>query len=133
MPNSIVLDSYALIAFLKQEPGYKAVAQWLTQAKDNTVRLGVSVVNLGEVWYRAARWRSPADADQIVQNLRALEIEVVEADWALTQVAAHYKMRGNIAYADCFAAALAKLWDAPLVTGDREFKQLQSEIKILWL
>jgi predicted nucleic acid-binding protein len=133
MPNSIVLDSYAVIAFLKKEPGYKSVAEWLAQAKDGSARLGISVVNLGEVWYRAARWRSPKEADQIVQSLRALEIEVIAADWALTQIAAQYKTLGNIAYADCFAAALAKHWNAPLVTGDREFKQLQSEIKILWL
>jgi len=35
--------------------------------------------------------------------------------------------------ADCFAAALAKIRKAELVTGEPEFKQVESEIKIFWL
>jgi len=38
-----------------------------------------------------------------------------------------------MSYADCFAAALAKLHKAELVTGDKDFKQVESEIKILWI
>jgi predicted nucleic acid-binding protein len=36
-------------------------------------------------------------------------------------------------YADCFAAALAKLRKAELVTGDKEFRQIEDEVKIQWL
>ncbi len=35
--------------------------------------------------------------------------------------------------ADAFAAALAKIKNAELVTGDPEFKTLEKEIKINWL
>jgi hypothetical protein len=35
--------------------------------------------------------------------------------------------------ADCFAAALAKQRRVELVTGDKEFKQVEKEIRILWL
>lgn len=34
---------------------------------------------------------------------------------------------------DAFAAALAKLKKAELFTGDREFKVLEKEIRIIWL
>jgi predicted nucleic acid-binding protein len=60
-------------------------------------------------------------------------VEIVEADWNLTRQAAAFKANGNISYADCFAAALAKLKKAELVTGDKEFKALEGEIKIVWL
>ena len=36
-------------------------------------------------------------------------------------------------YADCFAAALAKLRNAELITGDPEFKEVEKEIKVSWL
>jgi hypothetical protein len=37
-------------------------------------------------------------------------------------------------YAGCFAAALAKIKNAELVTGDREFKVVENELKkIGWL
>jgi predicted nucleic acid-binding protein len=51
----------------------------------------------------------------------------------MTQIAARFKVAGGISYADCFAAALAKSKDAPLVTGDREFEQLKNEIEIIWV
>ncbi|HOW64450.1 MAG TPA: PIN domain-containing protein [Candidatus Paceibacterota bacterium] len=39
----------------------------------------------------------------------------------------------KMAYADCFAAALAKAENAELVTGDPEFKEVEKEIRIAWL
>lgn len=38
-----------------------------------------------------------------------------------------------MSYADCFAAALAKLRKAALVTGDKDFKQVEDEIKVHWV
>jgi predicted nucleic acid-binding protein len=38
-----------------------------------------------------------------------------------------------MAYADCFAAALARLRNAELVTGDPEFKEVESKLKVAWL
>jgi len=38
-----------------------------------------------------------------------------------------------MSYADAFAAALAKMKKAQLVTGDKEFKALEGEIKIIWI
>jgi predicted nucleic acid-binding protein len=45
-----------------------------------------------------------------------------------------FKATKKMSYADCFAAALAKINNAELVTGDREFKIVESELKkICWL
>jgi predicted nucleic acid-binding protein len=38
-----------------------------------------------------------------------------------------------MSYADCFAAALAKERKSDLVTGDKEFKQVEGEVSIRWL
>ena len=62
-----------------------------------------------------------------------MAIEIVETDWTLTRQAAVFKANGNIAYADCFAAALAKNNKAELITGDKEFRILVGEIKISWM
>jgi predicted nucleic acid-binding protein len=47
--------------------------------------------------------------------------------------AAIYKASGGLPYADAFAAALARLRKAELVTGDPDFKRIEQEIKIFWL
>jgi predicted nucleic acid-binding protein len=38
-----------------------------------------------------------------------------------------------MSYADCFAAALAKQRSVELVIGDKEFKQVEGEIEVMWL
>ena len=128
-----VLDSYALMAFFEDEPGADVVRGLIQKAVESDANLLMSVVNLGEVWYSIARTNSPELADQYVHEIKGLGIEIVDIDWILTRQAAAFKANGNISYADCFAAALTKIRKAELVTGDKEFKALEGEIKIYWL
>jgi ribonuclease VapC len=128
-----VLDSHALMAFFEDEPGADLVRDLILKAEENKVNLLISVVNLGEVWYSIARTNSPEVADQYIGEVNGMAIEVVDVDWQLTRQAAAFKFNGNISYGDCFAAALAKLKKAELVTGDKEFKPLEGEIKISWV
>jgi predicted nucleic acid-binding protein len=65
-----------------------------------------------------------------------MQIELVPVDGddlELVRQAAAFKATRKMSYADCFAAALAKIKNAELVTGDREFKQLARDVKIHWL
>jgi predicted nucleic acid-binding protein len=65
-----------------------------------------------------------------------LTIEIVGVDdknLELVRQAAVYKATRKISYADAFAAALAKIKNAELITGDREFEQVEDDIKIGWL
>jgi len=128
-----VLDSYALMAFFGDEPGADIVRDLILKAEENKVSLAMCVVNLGEIWYSIARTNTPEVADQYIGEIRGMAIEIVDVDWQLTRQAAVFKKEGNISYADCFAAALAKNRRAELVTGDGEFKPLDGEIKISWL
>ena len=131
MPTK-VLDSYALMAFFEDEPGADFVRGLLLQAEEGDINLLMSVVNLGEVWYSIARTNSAEIADQYTQEIMGMAIGIIDIDWQLTHQAAAFKVNGNIAYADCFAAALAKTRKAELITGDEEFKVLGDEIKISW-
>jgi predicted nucleic acid-binding protein len=128
-----VLDSYALMAFFEDEPGADFVRELIRKAVEGDTNLLMAAVNLGEVWYAIARNNSPEVADQYIHEIKGMGIEIVDADWNLTRQAAAFKANGNISYADCFAAALAKLKKAELVTGDKEFKPLEGEIKVAWV
>jgi len=128
-----VLDSYAVMAFLEDEPGADLVRGLILKAEEGSVKLLMSVVNLGEVWYSIARTTSPETADQYAREIQGMAVEIVDADWQLTRQAAAFKAGGNIAYGDCFAAALAKNRKAELITGDNEFKAVEGEIKISWI
>jgi predicted nucleic acid-binding protein len=54
-------------------------------------------------------------------------------DQELIRQAAAFKATKKMSYADCFAAALAKLRNAELLTGDRDFKAVESDLKVGWL
>jgi len=133
MTPTKILDSYALIAFLEDEPGADFVRGLLLDAEDGILKLMMTVVNLGEVWYSIARADSPKVADRLTQEFQSMAIEVFEADWPLTRQAAKFKARGGASYADCFAAALAKIYGGEVITGDKEFKVFEDEIDISWL
>lgn len=132
-PKSYVLDSWAILAYLGDESAGKEVAELMADAHDGDTPLLMSVVNVGEVWYILARQFSEAEADKGVEGLRQLGIQFIDADWKLTRQAGIYKSRMRMSYADCFAAAMAKEHKSELVTGDREFRQVEAEIRMAWL
>ena len=130
-----VLDSHALLTFFQDEPGAEQVERLLARAEAGAQRLLLCVVNWGEVYYSTIRKISRPAAEEMAREIAALPIELVavETDLELVRQAAVYKASGKLAYADAFAAALAKLSDAELVTGDPDFRQVEDEIKIHWL
>jgi predicted nucleic acid-binding protein len=130
-----VLDSWALIAFLEDERAADTVEQLLIKAEAGVHRLLLCVVNWGEIYYNTMREVSQASAEKIAVEVANMPIELVgvETDLALTRQAAVFKATNKLAYSDAFAAALAKLANAELVTGDRDFKALEGQIKIAWL
>jgi len=132
-PKFIVLDSWAIMAYLEDEPSAERIADLISDAHDDGVPLLMSVVNAGEIWYIITRRTNAAEANRTIALLQQIGIKFVDANWLLTKIAAGYKVKGNISYADCFAAAVTKQSKATLVTGDREFKQLDDEISIVWL
>lgn len=132
-PKIIVLDSWAIMSYLQGEPSAENVADIIADAHEDNTPLLMSVVNAGEVWYIISRRTSEGDADRSIRQLRQLGIEMVDADWELAHDAGRFKAKHKMSFADCFAAALAKQRKAHLVTGDQEFKQVETDIIIDWL
>jgi len=131
--KAYVLDTWAVIAYLEDEPSGEQVEDLIATAHEDDIPIYMSVVNVGEVWYTLAREVSEEEANASIKSLRDLRIQFENADWTLTQEAARFKSQNKMSYADAFAAALAKVKKADLVTGDNEFKPLDGEIKISWV
>lgn len=131
--KATVLDSYAVISYLQQQEGYEDVSKIFEEciAKDREVFL--CVVNWGEVIYQALRRGGETRARLAEDSIRALPIQLVEANKELTYQAARIKGTNKMSYADCFVAALAMKKKCEIVTGDKEFKQVEKDIKIRWI
>lgn len=128
-----VLDSYALIAFLENEAGADKVAEYLKSARDHDKPLYMSVVNWGEVYYILTRVTDKETALEAMRTIETLPIEIIMADKEITMIAAEFKANNKMSYADCFAAALATVKKAELITGDKEFKQVERDMKVVWI
>jgi len=132
-PKEIVFDSWSVLAYLEDEPAGEKVADIIADAHENGISLRMTMVNIGEVWYIIARRMSEVEADRSIAELRQLGIEFVDADWKLANEAARFKSKNKMSFADCFATALAKENKADLVTGDNEFRQVEGEVRVLWV
>jgi predicted nucleic acid-binding protein len=133
---TMVLDAHALMVLLNDEPGAEEIEKILIKAESGSPQLLMSVVNWGEIYYSILRGASQEMADAKAHEIAGMQIELVPVDaddLELVRQAAAFKATRKMSYADCFAAALAKIKNAELVTGDREFKQLARDVKIHWL
>jgi PIN domain nuclease of toxin-antitoxin system len=121
-PRAYVLDSFAVLAYFGGEPGANAVEQLLQRAREQTIELFLSLINLGEVYYITQRERGRDKAVEALVLLDQLSIrqEPVKANHA-------------ISYADAFAAGLAQRLKVPVVTGDPEFQKVTAVIEVVWL
>jgi predicted nucleic acid-binding protein len=134
---TMVLDAHALMVLFNDEPGADEVEKILLKAESGNPRLLMSVINWGEIYYSIMRGASQEVADSKAHEIAGMRIELVPVDTRdleLIRQAAIFKATKKISYADCFAAALAKTRNAELVTGDRDFKAVENDLKkIRWL
>ena len=131
-----VFDSWALIALFDEERAAEPVEKLLHAATAGRHNLLLSVVSWGEIYYTTMRRGGESAARSIASDIAQLPITIIPVEAAnldLVRQAAVFKATKKLSYADCFAAALAKVRRAELVTGDKEFKQLEPQIKLDWL
>lgn len=110
----VVLDSWALLAYLGGEPAAARVeSAWIAEGA------AISSVSLGEVLYIRIRSHGEKSAHADIAAVRG-PLEVIDPDWPLVSTAASIKAHGGLSYADAFCIATALRANAPLLTGDPE-------------
>jgi len=128
-----VLDAHGLLVFLEKEAGFEKVESFFVNAVEKDNYLLMTSVNYGEVYYIVLRECGQEKANEIEKIIRTLPIEIVDVDMHLAKEAARFKATKKISYADCFAAALAKFHKGEVITGDKEFKVFENEVRISWI
>ncbi len=113
----LILDTSALIALYLGEP----TATWINEQMTAADRLLMSSVNLTESLI-ILRQRVPEQGDALAQRLLASSIEFIPPDTTQATVAARARLQYPLNLGDCFAYALAKTQNLPLLTLDRDFR-----------
>ena len=124
---------------VKTFPGFQEVLQWTQAERDYWKWL---VEHTGgwseEMQWRNAVWEPFRIAIGEIQGLATDAAKFKEptnavGDETLTKFAARIKAAFPVSYADAFAAAASQKHSAVLLTGDPDFKHIETLIDIEWL
>ena len=131
MKRKSLIDSYALLAYLKQENNYRKVENLLSSKETQPL---MNDINIGETFYILARERG-LDKTEYFINAILPNLPIIKIGNAFSEVmqAAKIKAQYPISYADCFAVATAIREKAVIITGDPDFKHVEKIVEIDWL
>ena len=131
MKKKRLLDSFALLAYLKEENNYEKVKNILSS---NKTRILMNDINIGETFYILARERGMEKADYFLHVILPI-LPIFHIENTLQEVieASKIKAKYPISYSDCFAVATALKERATIITGDPDFKHVEKIVSIEWL
>ncbi len=133
MKKKRLLDSFAILAYLKKENNYQKVVKVLSSHPGGGSVI-MNEINVGECYYIIARERGCEEADYFINTvLTNLPVEVRPNSLKHIIEASRIKAKYPLSYADCFAVATAMREKAVILTGDPEFKKVKHLVDIMWL
>jgi uncharacterized protein len=129
----IFFDAHAILRWTQKERGYQKVKSLLIACREESALGYMNQINLGEVYYKTIRAIGLEEAQKFLENFLRLPLSIILPDSELIWKSSEIKAEYAISYADCFAAATAIRYEAAILTGDREFKKIESLVSIEWL
>jgi ribonuclease VapC len=129
----ILFDAHAILKWTQKERGYQKVKSLLIACKEQSALGYMNEINVGEVYYKTIRAVGLEEAKKFLENFFRLPLSIINPDSELIWKASEIKAEYSISYADCFAAATAVRYEASILTGDPEFKKIESFVAVEWL
>jgi predicted nucleic acid-binding protein len=123
MTESKVVDAWAMIVWLLDQPAAPAVDSLIQEADAGNLHLLMSWINVGEVYYIIAKRHGRDRAADFLDRLPSLPIRVVLPDEDAILAAAEVKASHPVSYSDAFAISLAQSEKGSVITGDDEIRQ----------
>ena len=123
---TVVIDSSALLALIRREPGYERATAEIRDAL-------VSPVILAETLGKAARFGFDIGATDVMLAKAGLRTATIEAGDLRAVAELHARRDRDISLADRFCLALAMRLSLPLVTADRPWRDLGLPVELRYI
>jgi ribonuclease VapC len=137
LTGGVVLDSWAILAWMQAEPSAPRVRSLLERAAQGSFAVWCSAVNAGEVYYQLVRAGRDGEAEAfwLSATRGRIPLRIAVATTPRVRRAASIKARYPLAYADAFALGLAAELRLPLATGDPEMRRPAADglARLEWL
>jgi len=128
-----IYDSFAILKLFQKERGYQKVARLLDDDRKDDDPPLLQIINFGKIIYRTKKDFGDAAKIRVIRSVVQLGLRIVSAPDTLVYEAAELKESYAISYADAFLLATALREGATIVTGDPEFKKVESLCRIEWV
>jgi predicted nucleic acid-binding protein len=132
-----VLDSCALLAAYKQEPGCDVVSALYEMAADNQITLRLNMVTLLEIYYNIIYEYDVETAKERLSEIQNSKIKITNLTLPILTEAGRLKTTYRISLADSIALAEASVSKGTLVTADHHemdsIEPSEPNINFLWI
>jgi predicted nucleic acid-binding protein len=134
--SRLVVDSWPILDWIKnRQPATSLFQDLLHKSVTQNVALEMTRINYGEVVYLIRKAPNIRDGERALAAFAGLNIRLHSIDDVLVDEAVDLKSSYPISFADAFAAALAMRLAVPLITGDPDFRRLESDgiVDLQWV
>ena len=126
----VVLDTSAILALIRDEPGAEFVEAKLEAVSAGKLVLMASFVSLTELFYITTQLGGARRAEELIAIVKSWPMRFIYPDEALCLLAGEIKAGFTVSFADAFVAATAQQANAVLIHKDPEFEALRSAVKL---
>lgn len=121
-----VLDTSALLAYIKGEPGAELVDSIIDKSIMSVVNLTEAIIVLGRV--------NPNRLESYQMAINELITHKYESDCNLiplvSEISVKYREKHNLSLGDCYCLALGKYLNLPVYTSDRPWLGLENKLDL---
>lgn len=132
-----ILDGFALLCLFdrKRKRENKAIRKYLDDAENGRIKLYLSKINEGEVFYKLYKYIGESVAVGFREDLKhgIIPVNVVSINDKRVERASEIKAKYPLSYADAFCVELARDISLPIITGDPEFQSVKGIVEVVWI
>ncbi len=132
-----ILDSFALLCLFdgKRKKENKVIRKYLEDAESGKIKLYLSKINEGEVFYKLYKYLGESVAVGFREDLKhgIIPVNIASVNDKRAERASEIKAKYPLSYADAFCIELARDMNLPIITGDPEFKSVKGIIEVVWI
>ena len=133
MPERVVFDSSAVLAFLLLEPGGAEVKTELRACRKRSKEAWISGASVAEIHRRLRVSRDSARARHELAAFWQAPVSILPVERELAQVAADLNHETGVGLFDCFVAASAWQLGGTVVTADPDFHRLEDRVTVRFI
>lgn len=127
----VLLDTFPLVKFFKDEPGAKQVEEILNKIERGDIKGSIASVTVAELLYIFARFRNIDLARAIITHIGISKIKTISLDNKIAELAGEFKFRytrkdkRGLPIADAFIAAASAAKNAILITEEKHYFKIK--------